>query len=153
MFSQQYTALLGADWLDLQQLRERTLINEGPLAEQFIGQHLHWNNQTAPEHFYWAREARGKSAELDFVASRGRLIVPIEVKAGKSGTLKSLHVFMHRPHPAQAVRFDLQPPSVQDIATSISTRQGQQPVSYRLISLPLYAVEALPAILDRVRAG
>lgn len=143
--------LLRTDWLDLRQLRERTLLNEGPLAEQFIGQHLHWDNQTAPEHFYWAREGKGKSAKLDFVASRGRLVVPIEVKAGKSGTLKSLHVFMHRRSPAQAVRFDLQPPSVQDVTTSISTAQGQLPVSYRLISLPLYAVEALPAILDRAR--
>ena len=143
--------LLGTDWIDLQQCRERTLVNEGPLAEQFIGQHLHWSSQTSAEHFYWAREGKGKSAELDFVTSRGQLMVPIEVKAGKSGTLKSLHVFMHRPRRAQAIRFDLQPPSVQEIATSISTARGQQPVSYRLISLPLYAVGSLPALLDRVQ--
>ena len=145
--------LLGSDWLDLQQLRERSLVNEGPLAEQFIGQHLHWDNQTAAEHFYWAREAKGRNAELDFVTSRGQLIVPIEVKAGKSGTLKSLHIFMQSKRQAQAIRFDLQPPSVQDIVTSISTAQGQRHVSYRLISLPLYAVETLPAVLDQVREG
>ena len=143
--------LLGTDWLDLQHLQERTFVNEGPLAEQFIGQHLHWDAQTASELHYWAKESSKSNAELDFVVSHGGLIVPIEVKAGKSGSLKSLHVFMQRKGLSQAVRFDLQPPSVQLVKTSVSTASGLEPVSYRLFSLPLYAVGMLPRLLNDIR--
>ncbi|MCK5528220.1 MAG: ATP-binding protein [Kiritimatiellae bacterium] len=143
--------LLGVDWIDFQNLQERNFINEGSLAEQFIGQHLHWNMQTAPELYYWARESKKSNAELDYVTARGSLIVPIEVKAGKSGTLKSLHLFMQQKRLSYAFRFDLQPPSVQDITTTVTTASGQKPVSYRLFSLPLYAIDRLPALLDMIR--
>lgn len=144
--------LLGADWLDLDQLREQALVNEGPLAEQFIGQHLHWEPQVMPELHYWATESRTGNAELDFVVARGRMMVPVEVKSGQSGTLKSLHCFMFRKQLDTALRFDLQPPSVQTVETSVPAPDGQQSVSYRLFSLPLYAVERLPALLDTLRA-
>lgn len=143
--------LLGTDWLDLRQSSERRFINEGPLAEQFIGQHLHWDSQTLPELYYWARESRKSNAELDFVVTRGSLIVPIEVKAGKSGALKSLHLFMHEKKLTDAVRFDIQPPSVQDISTTVMTASGPAAVSYKLYSLPLYAVDRLPILLDQIR--
>ena len=143
--------LLGTDWLELNNLQERTLINEGPLAEQFVGQHLHWDVQTAPERFYWGRESRSSNAELDFVVTRGSWIVPIEVKAGKTGTLKSLHYFMQQKKLSDAVRFSLQPATVVDVSTSVRTASGQEPVSYRLHSLPLYAVDRLPGLLDQIR--
>jgi len=143
--------LLGIDWLDIRRLQARSLINEGPLAEQFVGQHLHWDAQCAPELHYWARESRKSNAELDFVVARGALVVPIEVKAGKTGSLKSLHVFMQQKGLSDAVRFDLLPPSVLEVSTSVSTASGQESVAFRLVSLPLYAVDRLPAILDDIR--
>jgi len=48
----------------------------------------------AERFFYWAREKRGSAAEVDYVISQGREIIPVEVKAGKTGTLKSLHLFL-----------------------------------------------------------
>lgn len=148
------TRLLGHDLLDVVNADERSMVNEGPLAEQFIGQHLYLDerHESPPECFYWLNSTKNANAEVDFVVSQGRLMVPVEVKAGKSGSLKSLHYFCGIRHLAHAVRFDLLPASVQRIQTSI-VRKGDDPVraDYQLHSLPLYAVEKLPELLCSLR--
>ena len=79
----------------------------------------------------------------------GNLIIPVEVKAGNSGALnKSLHQFMHQRKINLAVRFDLNPPSCQEIAHTIVTAEGSAEVKFSLISLSLYAVEQLTRIVD-----
>ena len=65
----------------------------GMMAEQFIGQELLALLDT--EIFYWSREARGSSAETDFLIQYDDTILPIEVKSGKSGRLTSLHLLMN----------------------------------------------------------
>jgi hypothetical protein len=52
---------------------------------------------------------------------------------------------------ALAVRFDLNPPSVQKLKNVIRTKEGSCDVEYTLVSLPLYMVEELPPILDDLR--
>jgi hypothetical protein len=47
-----------------------------------------------PEFWFWTREALNSQAEVDFLVPRGPEAVPIEVKAGASGTLKSLRLFL-----------------------------------------------------------
>jgi len=88
---------------------------------------------------------------VDYVISRGNLIVPLEVKAGKSGALKSLQQFVFRKRVGTAVRFDLNPPSVQNVKNVIRPKDGNHEVEYTLMSLPLYMVEELPRILDGLR--
>ncbi len=83
--------------------------------------------------------------------SQGNLIVPIEVKAGKSGALKSLQQFVFRKRVKLTARFDLNPPSVQNVKNVIRTQEGNREVEYTLVSLPLYMVEELPRILDDLR--
>jgi hypothetical protein len=85
------------------------------------------------------------------VISQGNLIVPIEVKAGKSGALKSLQQFVFRKRVELAVRFDLNPPSAQNVKNVIRTKEGNHEIEYTLVSLPLYMVEELPRILDDLR--
>lgn len=64
----------------------------GKMAEQFVGQELRTSFNL--ELFYWSREARGSSAETDYLIETNGDIVPIEVKSGKSGSLKSLHLLL-----------------------------------------------------------
>lgn len=64
----------------------------GKMAEQFIGQELRC--ATDRELYYWSREARGSSAETDYLIEKEGEIIPIEVKSGKSGSLKSLHLLL-----------------------------------------------------------
>ncbi|CAB1085562.1 Predicted ATPase (AAA+ superfamily) [Olavius algarvensis Delta 1 endosymbiont] len=144
--------ICGNDWLFLESIGNRGLINEGGLAEQFVGQHLLHPRQ-AQHLCCWLREGKSSNAEVDYVISRGNLIVPIEVKGGKSGALKSLQQFVFRKRVGMAVRFDLNPPSVQNVQNVIRTKEGNREVKYTLISLPLYMAGELPRILDAWRGA
>jgi uncharacterized protein len=44
--------------------------------------------------YYWIRDKRGSSAETDYLIEKDGKIIPIEVKSGKSGKLKSLHMLL-----------------------------------------------------------
>lgn len=146
-------AICGMNWRSLTELSETSLVNEGALAEQFIGQHLLEMLSGSPNRdlTYWLREGRANNAELDYVIALNGQLLPIEVKAGASGSLKSLHQFMGEKKASLAVRFDLNPPGRQTISTRI--KQGGQinDIEYELLSLPLYLVERLPALASAAR--
>jgi hypothetical protein len=63
--------------------------HEGALAGRFVGQEriAAAPGVEDPQLFYWAREARNANAELDFVISWRSDLLPVEVKAGKTGSL------------------------------------------------------------------
>jgi predicted AAA+ superfamily ATPase len=142
--------LTGLDWIALQALDGQALVNEGKLAEQFVGQHL-LNPFEPPRLTYWLRDVKSANAEVDYVTANGNQVIPIEVKAGKSGTLKSLQQFALIKKAALCVRFDLNPPETGRITHSARGNSGIVPVSYTLLSLPLYLVEELPRILNEIR--
>jgi len=79
--------------LELQQ-NNLLAMYRGTLAEQFVAQELlAWHSLDL---FYWARDARGSSAEVDFLVVRKGKIYPVEVKSGASGSLKSLHLMLKK---------------------------------------------------------
>ena len=64
----------------------------GKLAEQFVGQELRARlNENV---YYWSRNQRGSSAETDYLIEKNGEILPVEVKSGKSGKIKSLHLLL-----------------------------------------------------------
>jgi hypothetical protein len=66
----------------------------GKLAEQFVAQELlAWHSS---ELYYWAREARGSNAEVDYLAVHESKIYPVEVKSGAGGSLRSLHLMLEK---------------------------------------------------------
>ncbi len=130
-------------WSDIVEANEQRLVNEGPLAEQFIGQHLAYLEDGPPHLTYWMREGRASNAEIDYAISLGPRILPVEVKSGASGTLKSIHQFVLNKESKQAIRFDLNPPARQKIKARVKSGAGVKTVEFELISLPLYMVELL----------
>ncbi len=72
------------------------------------------------------------------------MIFPVEVKAGKTGTLKSLQVFIKEKGVKFGVRFNADLPALHDANFSLPGASG----TFRLLSLPLYMVEELQRILD-----
>ena len=112
--------------------------NRGALAEQFVGQHLLYNQPSYmnPELYYWVREKAQSNAEIDFVIQLGSTIIPIEVKSGKTGTLRSLHLFMEQKHLSVALRFTANTPVVEQVQSSLP----QSEYRYTLVTLPLYLV-------------
>ena len=123
-------------------------VNEGKIAEQFVAQHLRFEKEMyiRPQLHYWLREKRKNNAEIDFLIQSGRFPIPVEVKAGKSGSLKSLHLFCEMYNRHNALRFDLNKPSVLNCNHKISTGDKTADVAYKLVSLPLYMVEEVRRI-------
>ena len=116
---------------------DMTLVNGGALAEQFVGQQLLYSGMSyeVPQLYYWAREARSASAEVDYVMPSGSIVVPVEIKAGSSGSLRSIHLFLREKHREFALRFNADVPSLLRDTKKVS---DGAPVTYRLLSLPLY---------------
>ena len=107
-----------------------TLVNEGAVAEQFVGQHLLSFGTSArrPELYYWRRQARSSNAEVDFLVNVGGTVVPVEVKAGAAGRLRSLRSFVEAKRTKVALRFHAGAAAVQDFYGA------------RLVTLPLYMI-------------
>ncbi len=143
-------AICGLDWRVVSQMDDIKLINEGAIAEQFIGQHLQSLLADTPnrELTYWLREGRSSNAEIDFVIGIAGTIIPIEVKAGATGKLKSLHQFMGSKQAPFAIRFDASLPAIQQINTVINIGKKRKNVNYSLISLPVYLIERLEVIVE-----
>ena len=137
----------------LLELDNLMLNNIGDMAEQFVGQQLLTIKPFFIDQklYYWTREKSDSNAELDYLFEIAYKAVPIEVKAGKTGTLKSLHVFMYENQNRFAIRFNTDLPSLTNVSTSIKMKNSTQAVSYKLLSLPLYLVnfiDHLPIIKD-----
>ena len=142
-------AICGLGWRTLSELDDAQLVNEGAIAEQFIGQHLLELLADSPnrELTYWLREGRSSNAEVDFIMAFEGRIVPLEVKAGGRGRLRSLHQFVGEKHVPLAVRFDSNPPSMQAVEATIQRDGRAVDVRYQLLSLPLYLVERVADVV------
>jgi len=142
------TSILDLNILNFSSQEDLTIINSGKIAEQFIAQHLLYFHELYedPKLYYWNREQKGSSAEIDFIVALNGKIIPIEVKAGSSGSLKSLHYFLNEKHLNLGVRFCSQKPSVLQEQRSLSLGGV---VKYKLLSLPLYLVEELERFLQK----
>ena len=144
-------AALGLDVLDLERHGDPTLVNRGAVAEQFVGQHLLHDDApyVTPALHYWAREARNAAAELDYVVAVGSRVVPVEVKAGAAGSLRSLQQFVHEKSADLALRFNADPPSL--LRESRQLPDGTT-VGYDLLSLPLYLVGQARRLIGELAA-
>lgn len=122
------------------------------MAEQFVGQELF----TIPPYYldrsiyYWTREKRNAEAELDYLIESGRNIIPIEVKAGKTGKLKSLQVFVAEKKLSKAIRFCTSIPSIVCSETKVKIGNKTDNVKYQLLSLPFYLIQESKRLLREV---
>jgi predicted AAA+ superfamily ATPase len=111
-------------------------INAGSVAEQFVGQELAAYSDRHQQYslYFWAREKKSSMAEVDYVINIGSDILPIEVKSGKEGRLKSLRMFIEEKKSKLGIRF------------------SQDKLSYhdKVLSIPLYMVEQLPRLAKSI---
>ncbi len=103
-------------------------IYRGKLAEQFVAQELlAWYGSDL---FYWARDALGSSAEVDYLAIRQGKIYPLEVKSGSGGSLRSLHLMLGKyPHCPQGL--------------VLYSRTYRELPEQKLIFLPIYSIASI----------
>ncbi|MBP5452602.1 MAG: AAA family ATPase [Treponema sp.] len=105
----------------------------GMIAEQITGQEILASSfyERKPP-LFWVREETRSNAELDFILVDNSKIIPVEVKSGKTGTLRSLHSYIDQTGIKLAVRLYSGEYSVENAVTPI----GKNP--FTLINLPLF---------------
>ncbi len=91
-----YQKLSGLSLRDAVLEEPTNFIHRGSLSELFVGSELLCLLPcTDPgELWYWHREEKSSVAELDYVAEISQQIIPIEVKSGTKGSMKSLRLFL-----------------------------------------------------------
>jgi uncharacterized protein len=120
-------------------LGQKSLFNlyEGRIAEQIVAQELLATSFSALHHLnFWVREKKDASAEVDFVVPFGDGLVPVEVKSGHAGKLRSLQQFMELSDMGLAIR--LYQGNI-DVHTA-TTPSGKK---FKLLNLPYYLASQL----------
>lgn len=134
--------------IQMEYLRNSSLMDvwKGHAAEQIVAQELRvvLDRNYRNEQYFWVREKRGSSAEVDFVWQHQAQILPIEVKSGTNAHLRSLHSFMSQPDaPDTAIRIWPGEYGIDEVVSPTGH-------SFRLINLPFYYVGMLDEILKRL---
>ena len=122
---------------DIEQAGDLLLVNNGAVCEQLVGQHLLMSGDfyEDPTLHCWMRDRPNSSAEVDYLIAVGPHVIPVEVKAGATGRLKSLHLFLDEKKRNFGLRFNADVPSLLDTQTAQSSEKAK---SFRLLSLPFY---------------
>jgi len=115
---------------------------KGKIIHQLVFQEIisiHEEKDYIPH--FWVREEKDSNSEVDLVYQHGKYIIPIEIKSGKQGKLRSLHQFVERTNHPYAVRMFAN----EFLIEKVKTPQGKP---YILMNLPYYLATKLPLYLD-----
>lgn len=116
------------------------LVDKGGLTEMVAGWEIvkYSSPLTQTDLYWWENLDRGTSSEVDYLLSRNLRVLPMEIKSGVSGKMKSLHLFMKNKHLDDAVRCSLE--NFGELAVS----GGEEDQTRRTIRIiPLYAISNL----------
>jgi len=102
--------ILGMDKSEILLANDFQTVNRGAIAEIFVGLELLKNarNHAARQLYFWSREKAQSSAQIDYLIQRGSRIIPIEVKSGTQGGMKSLNIFMKEKSISRGIRTSLE---------------------------------------------
>ncbi|RPJ14367.1 MAG: DUF4143 domain-containing protein [Desulfobacteraceae bacterium] len=115
----------------------RGLIAEHIVRQEIIACDMETNHKPV----FWVRDKKQSTSEVDIIQIYKNLCVPIEIKAGKTGTLKSLHQFINNTPHSFAVRLyagDLK-------IDNAETLEGKK---FRLLNLPYFLAGKLKEYVD-----
>lgn len=125
------------------------LVNKGTIAELVVGlEMLHYMTPNLRhELYYWVRLSKNSLAEIDYLLPFHLQILPIEVKAGSQGGMKSLWSFMREKHLTEAIRC-----SLENFGSFSHTDKEDGDTARHVSVIPLYAVSQIIKITtsDRV---
>lgn len=102
-----FQRLLDLDISNILNENDFNLINKGAIAELFVGLEI---LKSLPSNiqqnlYYWQRESVSGNAEVDYVIQSKQNIIPIEVKSGSKGSMKSIYQFLREKNREFGIRF------------------------------------------------
>ena len=117
---------------DLIGMDDLSSVYQGTMIEHLVGQEL-LSFQSGPlsKLNFWVRQKNQSDAEVDFIYPYQGMLIPIEVKSGATGSLRSLHAFMEQSPLTFAFRFYAGRYSV----TTVETPSGKR---FTLLNLPYF---------------
>ena len=122
-------------------------VYRGRIAEHIVGQELQsLNYSTFNKLRFWVREKKQSTAEVDFIYPFKGWLVPIEVKSGSIGRLRSLHQYMDQAPHKIAVRVWQGPFSVENAKTIAGN-------VFTLLNLPFYMVNRIDLELAKLEVN
>ena len=144
------SASLGLSLYQIAQLPELSMVNNGGMAEQLVGQLLRtiFPAYAPAALHYWQRKKKDTTAEVDYIIQHENQIIPLEVKAGSTGTLKSLQQFMLEKKKSLAVRVNSDFPSL--CTVNIKDSMGGS-IEYKLLSIPFYLIGQLHRLIKNIK--
>lgn len=134
-----YFAGLQKDILGTQDLSS---VYQGRLIEHLVGQELlSFQSLSLKKLHFWVRQKKQSDAEIDFIYPFAGKLIPVEVKSGAAGHLKSLHVFLdHSP-----IHFGIRFYSGCFQLDKLTTQAGKP---FYLLNLPYFLGARIEAYLD-----
>ena len=114
------------------QINDLNAFHRGRIIEHLIGQELISIHDELPyKPNFWVRESKDSNSEVDYIFQYGKYVIPIEVKSGKQGRLRSLHQFVERSNHPYAIRM---------YAGEFKIERSKTPggIEYLLMNLPYY---------------
>jgi len=110
--------------------------NKGQLTEQFVGQELlaYQPCYQQPQLYFWSRDKASSTAEVDYLYNYKNHIIPIEVKSGATGRLRSIKLFLKQTKSPIGVKTSIDTLSVKD----------------NILSCPLYLLSQLKRLLGEI---
>jgi predicted AAA+ superfamily ATPase len=115
---------------------------EGRIAKHIIGQELLTLKSSSLHRMnFWVREKKQSNAEVDFVIAHNDKLIPVEIKSGSTGRLRSLHQFIDLAPHDYAVRFYSGKVQIDNIK-SINKKP------FHLLNLPYFLAGELERYLD-----
>lgn len=118
--------------------------HRGIIAEHIVGQELLASNYSiSNELHFWTRAKTDATAEVDYILPYKSKLIPIEVKSGSIGKLRSLHQFMESATHTIAVRVYQGEYLVQKARTA----SGKE---FTLLNLPFYLVHRIERELEKI---
>ena len=121
-----------------------TDVYRGRIAEHITGQELlAKSNSVMNKLMFWVRDKKQSSAEIDYLFQHSGKLIPVEVKSGSIGKLRSLHLFMDNAPHSIAVRVY----QGEYLAQQAKTIAGKE---FTLLNLPFYMVHRIERELDKL---
>ena len=115
----------------------------GLIAEHIVRQEIIAGDmESSRKPVFWVREKKQSNSEVDFVQHYKNVCIPVEIKAGKTGTLKSLHQFINKVPHDFAVRLYAGEFTVEEAKTI----EGKQ---FRLLNLPYFMAGKLGDYIEK----
>ena len=109
----------------------------GTMIEHIVGQELLARQYSALHGLnFWIREKTTAMAEVDYLYQYDGKLIPVEVKSGSEGRLRSLHLFMDLAPHDMAIRF-----YAGELDISVITTPREK--TFYLLNLPYYLVSQI----------